>query len=128
MPVNPEDVRAALNEISEEEVATSTIQLKIKDARFKAEKHGLDEGTRAWEKYVRARAALGSFIVSDTYIQADFGDIEVRRAWERILDELKNEVEEALEEAGVTGYVAVSTPMFDDRPKDEDQESDLVVV
>lgn len=126
MTVSPQDVRAALNEMSEEELADSTIDLKLKDARFRAKKLGLGEGTPEWERFVRAKAALGSFIISNTYQRTDFGDIAVTREWERIVDELENEMEEALEEAGIYDYYVTSTPMFDSRPKDKDRESELV--
>jgi len=113
--VTIDDVRVALNEISQEELADATIQQKIDDANEIADEKGLSGFNR--KRFVRAWAALKSFIVSNTYTQADFGDIEVRRAWETILEQLEQEVKDSLIEAdAMTGLVIESTPMFDDRP------------
>lgn len=113
-----DDVRVALNEISQEELADATIQQKIDDANEIADEKGLSGFNR--KRFIRAWAALKAFVVSNTYSQADFGDIQVQREWERILDQLEEEVKDSLIEAdAMTGLVIESTPMFDDRPKPE---------
>lgn len=108
------DVRVALNEISEEELSDSAIQQKIDDGKFVADSHGLSGYER--KKFVRSYAALKSFAVSNTYSRVSFGDISVSKNWDRILDQLRNDIEEVID--GHIGLVIDSTPMFDDRPMD----------
>jgi len=108
--ISEEDVRAALNNISEEELSSLTIIQKIKDGQYYAEKRGLDGYEK--ERFIRAYAALKSFIVSNTYSQVDFGDIRVRKEWQRTLEELEKE----LEEIASISLVIDDTFMFDERP------------
>lgn len=115
--VNAEDVRIALNEISEEEVSEKLIEQKIKDAEHLADKKGMEGYPKT--KFIRAYAAWKSFIVSNTYSRTDFGDVTVDREWEVILDQLEEEMKEALIEGGVYQNLVIdNTPMFDDRPRD----------
>lgn len=118
--VTPEDVRLALNDISEEELATGTIEQKIEDGEYYAENKGLSGYKKT--KFVRSFAALKSFLVSNTYNQVDFGEIEVRRDWERILEELEKE----LEEVGSEPLVVDDSYMFDERPSEKLREEELV--
>lgn len=119
------DVRVALNEISREEVSDSLIQQKIDDATYIANKGGVSGYPRI--RFIRAYAAYKSFIVSYTYSQSKFGNVAVRREWERILDELKDELEDALIEAGLGQKLVIdSTPMFDSRPRDDGKRRELV--
>ncbi len=118
MSVNVEDVRIALNEISEEEISDKLIEQKIEDGKYIAEQKELDGYPKT--KFIRAYAAFKSFIVSNTYSQSDFGDVSVRREWETILENLKDEMKEALIEGGAYQNLVIdSTPMFDSRPVDD---------
>jgi len=107
-----EEVRAALNNISEEELSTDTIEIKIKDAEYYADNKGLEGYER--EKFIRAYAALKSFIVSNTYSRVDFGDVSVAREWQEILRNL----EEELKEVASIPLVVDDSHMFDERPSD----------
>lgn len=107
-----EEVRAALNNISEEELSTDTIEIKIKDAEYYADNKGLEGYEK--EKFIRAYAALKSFIVSNTYSRVDFGDVSVAREWQEILRNL----EEELKEVASIPLVVDDSHMFDERPSD----------
>jgi len=108
--VSPYDVRAALNNISEEELSTDTIELKIKDGEHYADKKNLEGYER--EKFIRAYAALKSFVVSNTYSRVDFGDVSVAREWDEILRNL----EEELREVAHVPLAIDDSFMFDERP------------
>jgi len=118
--ITPDDVRAALNDISEEELSTNTIQQKIQDAEYYADEKSLDGYEKT--KFIRSYAALKSFIVSNTYTRADFGDISVQREWERILTELENELKEVAEDT----LVIDDSFMFDERPSKKLENGELV--
>ena len=118
MSVDIQDVRIALNEISEEEISDRLIEQKIEDGEYIAEQKGMDGYPK--NKFIRAYAAFKSFLVSNTYSRTDYGEISVSREWETILENLREEMKEALIEGGVYGsFVIESTPMFDSRPKDD---------
>lgn len=124
--VNVQDVRIALNEISEDEVSDKLIEQKIQDGEYLADKKGI--GGYPKTKFIRAYAAWKSFLVSNTYSQTDFGDVSVRREWETILQSLREEMEEAMIEGGVyKSLVIEDTPMFDDRPRDDEEDNDELV-
>lgn len=112
--VTVEDVRIALNEISKEELNDSTIQQKIEDAEHIASNKGIEGYNRT--RFIRAYAALKSFIVSSTYARVNFGDATVQREWRTILDELQNEVDEVLQQEGLRRRLVItSTKMWDSR-------------
>ncbi len=118
MSVNVEDVRIALNEISEEEISDKLIEQKIEDGKYIAEQKELDGYPKT--KFIRAYAAFKSFIVSNTYTSTDYGEVSVEREWETILENLKDEMKEALIEGGAYQNLVIdSTPMFDSRPVDD---------
>jgi len=114
------DVRIALNNISEEELSSDTIEQKINDAGYYADKKGLNGFEK--KKFIRAYAALKSFIVSNTYARADFGDISVQKEWTRILTELENELREVAEDT----LVVDDSFMFDERPSKKLENDELV--
>lgn len=116
MAVSVDDVRAALNNISEEELADATIEQKINDAEYYADNKDLGGYER--EKYIRAYAALKSFSVSNTYSQIDFGDVSVRREWDNIIEQLRSD----LEEVASVPLVVDDSFMFDERPSDDTDE------
>jgi len=113
------DVRMALNNISEEELATDTIEQKIEDGEYYADNKGLKGYQKT--KFVRAYAALKSFLLSRTYSRVDFGDITVEREWVRILEELEKELEEFDET-----LVVDDSYTFDKRPSERLKDGELV--
>lgn len=115
------DVRAALNDISEEELSDDAIEMKIKDGAYFADKRNIEDYER--EKFIRAYAALKSFLVSRTYSAVNFGDVSVRREWIRILDELERE----LEEIASISLVIDDSHMFDERPSERLKEDGELV-
>lgn len=116
MPVSIIDVRIHLNNITTDEVADDTIQQKIDDAEAFATSVGIAVGD-ARNRFVRAWAAWRSFIISRSYARVKIGVIDVREDLKMKAQGLKDEAQEALDEA-IEGFQVVSTPMFDDRPDD----------
>lgn len=113
------DVRVALNNISIIEVADETIQQKIDDIADWLTEHGYDIDIRASRKYIRSWAALRSFAISRTYSSMKQGDLQVKREWEIVLNELKNDLSESWSDlVGAGLFQSVSSAMFDDRPED----------
>ena len=124
MPVVVTDVRVALNNISEEELSSLTIEQKIRDAEAKADENSLPAGD-ARDRFVRDWAAYLGFIVSKTYTNIRLGDIQLQRSFAAYLENLRKRAEESLEEATGQELAISSTPMFDDRPKDPYDSTDL---
>jgi hypothetical protein len=113
------DVRVALNNISIIEVADETIQQKIDDIAEWLTEHGYNIDVRAARRYIRSWAALRSFAISRTYSMMKQGDLQVKREWQVVLDELKNDSNDSWAELiGAENFTSVSTAMFDNRPED----------
>jgi len=119
--VTEEEVRAALNDISEEELSSNAIIQKLKDGEYYADKKGLEGYEK--ERFIRSYAALKSFLISNTYSQVDFGDIRVKKEWLRTLEELERELEEIASES----LVIDDTFMFDERPSERLQDDSELV-
>lgn len=119
MAVTVHNVRDALNDISEDELADETIQQKIQDA----EEDATDLGYPDNERYIRDLAAYKAFLVSRSYVSAKVGDITVRRDLEAYVDALWQNVQTDLEVGGYEKIQVAATPMFDDRPEDPYEKS-----
>lgn len=122
MAVTVEDVRVQLNEITEEELSSRTIELEIQSAERKVTSLGLPSGDLT-DEYVRKRAAYKSFIQSSLYTRIDIHELLVQRAIKEKLAALKEDMEEALDEI-TEEYAIESTAMFDERPEDTDNPCD----
>lgn len=114
MAVTVHDVRVALNEITREELADSTIQQKIDEAEEDADNMGVETN----ERFIRNWAAYKAFCVSRSYLATKIGDVSVRRDLEMFKESLWKEAQRALEEVAGESLAVVSTPMFDQRPED----------
>lgn len=118
------DVRIALNNISDSELSSTTIQQKLDDATDLADVNSIPAGRRR-ERFIRDWAAWQSFIVSKTFSSVRIGDVSVRRDLEKLVETLRQNAITALQEATETYIVVEATPMFDDRPRDEGDPSDI---
>ena len=118
MAVTVEDVRNQLNEISEQELSSKTIELEIQSAERKVTSLGLPSGDLT-DEYIRKRAAYKSFIQSSLYTRIDIHDLLVQRAIKEKLAALKEDMDEALDDL-TDEYEIESTAMFDARPEDPD--------
>ena len=122
MTVTVADVRFQLNEITEEELSTNTIELEIQSAERKANSLGMSSGDLT-EEFIRRRAAYYSYIQSNLYTRIEIHDLEVQRSIKDKLNALKDAMDESLEDALGDEYDIQSTPMFDDRPEDDGENS-----
>jgi len=67
---------------------------------------------------------LNSFLRSRVYEQVKLGDVNVKKTWEPLINELKKALEE--EELKLFGYVEpVSSYMYDNRPDDPYETGDI---
>jgi len=123
MAVTVADVRFQLNDISEEEISTNTIELEIQSAERKASGLGMTLTDDASEEFIRRRAAYYSFIQSELYTRIEIHDLQVQRSIKDKLNALKAAMDESLEDALGDEYDIDSTPMFDNRPEDDGENS-----
>lgn len=123
MAVTVADVRYQLNNITVEELSTETIELEIQSAETKATNLGMNLALSMTEEYIRRRAAYYSFIQSELYTRINIHDLEVQRSIKDKLKALKEAMDESLEDALGDEYDIQPTPMFDDRPEDDGENS-----
>lgn len=119
MAVTIIDVRAALNDITLDELADLTVQQKIEDAEvILAAKITSPVSADLYEIAVRNYAAYLSFRVSNVFKQARFGPLSVQRDVQGILAALKAQSEEAIADASPSGLKLKVGYMFADRNLD----------
>lgn len=115
MAVTVEDVRINLNEITEAELSSRTIEQAIEDAIAKA----ADLGISSNEIFIRKWAAYLSFIRSPQYTDISIHDLKVKRDVEAKAEQLFDDATSDLDD--IDGLVVESTPMFDERPEDPNE-------
>ena len=116
MSVTILDVRGALNNITEDELADLTAQQKIDDAEvILAAKITSPVSADLYEIAVRSYAAYSSFIVSNTFKQAKFGPLSIQRDIQKIADALKAQAEEAIINASPSKLKLKVSYMWTDR-------------
>ena len=124
MAVSVTDVRDALNNISSANLADNTITQKIADGIRIVEDMGIIvEATQ--DPVVRAYAAWQSFIISkDYYDSLRAVDLSRKKKAEDQADLLELNFNREIGIAAGGGYgepvIVESTPMFDDRPEEDD--------
>jgi len=120
MAVTVNDVRVCLNEISEKDLATATIEQKIADAILWINSLNLSGSAEEIDRAIRDVAAWWSYLVSDIYVSMKIGDLSVRMWVEKKVALLKEIAMQSLKIAGheVGQLIITGTPMFDDRPED----------
>lgn len=97
MVVTITTVRDCLNNMSTDEVADDTVTDKIADASAWVTDAGGNPADAAWgERACKYRASYLSFVVSNTYLQASMGPLNVREAWEQRAEHLKEQADAAL--------------------------------
>lgn len=116
MSVTILDVRAALNDITEDELASLTIQQKIEDSEtILAVKITSPLSADLFDIAVRSYAAFLAFRVSNVFKNAKFGPLSVQRDVQAVLDALKAQVEEAIADASPSSFKLKVGFMFADR-------------
>lgn len=115
MAVTIEDVRINLNEITEAELSSRTIEQAIGDATVKATALGISSN----ELFIRKWAAYLSFIRSPQYTDINIHDLKVKRDADAQAKALFDDAESELDD--VDGLAVESTPMFDERPEDPNE-------
>jgi len=100
MTVTVSNVRIALNDITTDELADSTIVQKIETCNaILTVRIPSPVSTELFEIAVRDFAAYLSFSISNVFTQAKFGPLTVRRDIEDILAALKKQANDAIKEA-----------------------------
>lgn len=132
MAVEVETVRIALGGMTEGEIPSNSIAMKIRDAELLANDIGGTDG-EIRDNFIRDYAAWRSFLISRTYRAVSIGDIKVQQDVELKADALKRQSEDSLENwVGSTG-LTVSTSMWDERLEDpyaagEDEDTTIIVL
>ena len=119
MAVTILDVRAALNHITEDELVDVTIQQKIDDVEaILGAEISSPISSELFDIAVKYLAAYKAFSVSNVFKQAKFGPLSVQRNIQAILDSLKEQAEEAAEDASPSNMKLKVGYMFADRNLD----------
>lgn len=119
MSVTIIEVRAALNDITLDELADLTVQQKIEDAEIiLAAKITSPVSAELYEIAIRNYAAFLSFRVSNVFKNAKFGPLSVQRDIQTILNSLKVQSEEAIADASPSSFKLKIGYMFADRNLD----------
>ena len=119
MSVTILDVRNSLNNITTDELADVTIQQKIDDAEvILTAKITSPVSSELFDIAVKYLAAYKAFIVSNTFKSAKFGPLSIQRDVQSIVDELKEQAEEAIIDAKPTSLRLKVGFMFADRNLD----------
>lgn len=119
--------------LNSDEITDARVTAFIADATAWVDESGADPTDGDWgERACKYRASYLSYVLSNTYLQASAGPINVREAYENKAAFLKRMSEAALNKAlGKTPIVTKKIPLLRDRTADEQEspsdEIDLVV-
>ena len=113
------DVRGTLNSITEDELTDLKIQQSIDDAEVVLTSKIVSPiSADLFDIAVRDYAAYKAFSVSNVFKSAKFGPLSVQRDIQRIVDELKSQVEESIINATPSRFKLKAGYMFSDRGLD----------
>lgn len=116
MSVTILDVRVALNDITEDELADGTIQQKIDDSEtILASKITTPVSSELFDIAIKYLAAYKSYIVSGVFKDAKFGPLSIKRDVQKTADSLKSQAEESIINATPSRFKLKVGFMFTDR-------------